>query len=142
MKVTREALQARIDELLLERDVLRQRIEELTSREDAVVNRLKLTQREFRMAHYLAEKSPYTCRKDQLLVARNGWQHLDDVDSHTKMTDVMICKIRKRLEPVGIEIETDWGVGYRMPSKSAQLFMKLAYEVEAPHLKIGERKFA
>ena len=139
MRVSEHAWKARVAQLSAEVEILRDRLSELTGREDAIVNRLKLSQREFRVAHYLAERAPYTCRKDQLLIARNGWSLLDNVDVDTKMVDVMICKIRKRLKSRGIIIETDWGVGYRMTSKGAAKFMKLAYEVEEPHLKIGQR---
>jgi two-component system cell cycle response regulator CtrA len=31
-----------------------------------------------------------------------------------KIIDVWMCKIRKKLKPYGIEIETCWGVGYAM----------------------------
>ena len=36
--------------------------------------------------------------------------------------DVQICKLRKKLLPLGVEIETLWGRGYRMtPSNKARL---------------------
>lgn len=31
-----------------------------------------------------------------------------------KIVDVFICKLRKKLKPFGIAIETVWGVGYRV----------------------------
>jgi DNA-binding response OmpR family regulator len=30
--------------------------------------------------------------------------------------DVHICKMRRRLEPYGVKIETLWGSGYRIPA--------------------------
>lgn len=33
-----------------------------------------------------------------------------------KIIDVFICKIRKKVRPFGIEIETVWGQGYRIPA--------------------------
>lgn len=33
-------------------------------------------------------------------------------DTDEKMVDVIICKLRKKIEPVGIKIQTIWGHGY------------------------------
>jgi len=35
-----------------------------------------------------------------------------------KIVDVVVCRIRRKLGPAGIEIVTDWGVGYEMPDES------------------------
>lgn len=35
-----------------------------------------------------------------------------------KIVDVMVCKLRKRLEPYGITIETQWGIGYYISEES------------------------
>lgn len=35
-----------------------------------------------------------------------------------KIIDVMICKLRKKLVPFGIMIETNWGEGFSMPEQS------------------------
>ncbi len=35
-----------------------------------------------------------------------------------KIVDVFICKARKKLAPFGIEIETVWGRGYRIPRRA------------------------
>lgn len=37
-----------------------------------------------------------------------------DDEPEMKIVDVYVCKIRKKLKPYGIEIETIWGQGYRM----------------------------
>lgn len=34
----------------------------------------------------------------------------DEVD--VKIVDVMLCKLRKKLKPLGVEIGTEWGEGY------------------------------
>lgn len=43
-----------------------------------------------------------------------------------KILDVMMCKIRKKLRPMGVKIETVWGDGWRMPSSSKQILRDLA----------------
>jgi two-component system cell cycle response regulator CtrA len=35
-------------------------------------------------------------------------------EAEIKIIDVFICKIRKKLKPFGIEVETVWGQGYRL----------------------------
>lgn len=35
-----------------------------------------------------------------------------------KIIDVMICKMRKKLEPFEITIDTTWGAGFSMPQES------------------------
>jgi DNA-binding response OmpR family regulator len=35
-------------------------------------------------------------------------------DVELKIVDVFVCKLRQKIEPFGIEIETVWGRGYRM----------------------------
>lgn len=42
-----------------------------------------------------------------------------------KMVDVMICKLRKKLKPHAIEIETLWGLGYLIAPKSRELAVSL-----------------
>lgn len=46
-----------------------------------------------------------------------------------KIIDVMICKIRKKLKHLGIEIETFWGKGYRIsPEMRARVTKIIADE--------------
>lgn len=35
-------------------------------------------------------------------------------EAHVKILDVFVCKLRKKIGPFGITIETIWGTGYRM----------------------------
>lgn len=37
-----------------------------------------------------------------------------------KIIDVLICKIRKKVEPFGIKIDTHWGRGWLMPAEAKQ----------------------
>ena len=45
---------------------------------------------------------------------RSGEATKDATDP--KMVDVIICHLRKKLKPPGIEIETIWGIGYLVPA--------------------------
>jgi two-component system cell cycle response regulator CtrA len=55
--------------------------------------------------------------KVQALDALYG--HLPEQDeAEIKIVDVFICRMRKKLEPFDIKIETVWGQGYRMPAAS------------------------
>lgn len=42
-----------------------------------------------------------------------------------KIVDVFICKARKKIAPFGIQIETLWGQGYRLPPASKAAAMAL-----------------
>ena len=37
-----------------------------------------------------------------------------DTEPGSKILDVLVCHMRKRLRPIGVEIETIWGFGYRL----------------------------
>lgn len=37
-----------------------------------------------------------------------------------KIIDVWLCKLRKKLAPHGVHIETHWGIGWSLPQKSAR----------------------
>lgn len=37
-----------------------------------------------------------------------------DAEPGEKIIDVFICKLRKKIEPLGIRIETAWGTGYSL----------------------------
>jgi DNA-binding response OmpR family regulator len=71
-----------------------------------------------------------------LLLAANGVctkEHLYDVlytarqkyKPHPKILREMLCVIRRQLEPLGIEIETVFGIGYIMPPESKSKLSEL-----------------
>lgn len=43
----------------------------------------------------------------------------------TKIVDVLVCKIRKKLKAIGVDIETVWGWGYRLPLASRETLAEL-----------------
>jgi two-component system cell cycle response regulator CtrA len=42
-----------------------------------------------------------------------------------KIIDVFICKLRKKLKPYGIEVETIWGHGYAMHEPSKEILNRM-----------------
>lgn len=49
-------------------------------------------------------------------------------DRNDRLADVYVCKIRKKLEPLSIEIETLWGEGYRISPKAKRFIARLIGE--------------
>lgn len=46
-------------------------------------------------------------------------------EAEIKIVDVYVCKLRKKLKPWGIEIQTQWGQGYFLPPESKGAARKL-----------------
>ncbi|WP_375599346.1 winged helix-turn-helix domain-containing protein [Devosia sp. Naph2] len=70
-----------------------------------------LTNAEHALFEALWSARPRTLSKEQLLAATSG---LGFDDREIKIVDVFICKARKKLKPLGLEIGTVWGRGYRI----------------------------
>jgi len=77
----------------------------------------RLTEHEAAVLAKLAEKPGRVISKDQLMAAVY-WAA--DEDPHVKIIDVWICKMRPRLKPLGVVIETVWGRGYRLLPSNAR----------------------
>ena len=43
------------------------------------------------------------------------------VETHEKIVDIHIHRIRRKVKPYGVMIETVWGVGYRMPPEARRI---------------------
>ena len=48
------------------------------------------------------------------------WDASADDAPAVKIVDVMVCKLRKKLAPHGIEISTLWGRGFRLPAEARE----------------------
>lgn len=70
-----------------------------------------LARAEFDLFLALWSARPRMLTKEQLLKATSG---LGYDDREIKIVDVFVCKARKKLAAVGVEIETVWGQGYRI----------------------------
>jgi two-component system cell cycle response regulator CtrA len=46
-------------------------------------------------------------------------------EAEPKIVDVFICKLRKKVRPFGIEVETVWGQGYRMSAESKAIVQQM-----------------
>lgn len=71
---------------------------------------LGLTSAEARVFGALMKRPTWT--KEQLMVAL--YSDRPDDPPEIKIVDVFICKLRKKLRPIGVDIETLWGQGYRL----------------------------
>ena len=52
-------------------------------------------------------------------------------EADIKIVDVWVCKMRKKLKPWGIEIETQWGQGYFLPAASKVIAQGLLDQARA-----------
>ncbi|OCC05155.1 hypothetical protein BA190_09580 [Labrys sp. WJW] len=80
--------------------------------------RFRLTALEERLFKALLSREQAT--KEQLLTA--AYSHVFSADEipHVKIIDVLICKVRRKLTPFGVEINTIWGKGYSIPADMRQ----------------------
>lgn len=77
-----------------------------------------LTATEEKIAQLLRERAPSPVAKAAIFDLLYAFRHDDEVPK-IKIVDVLVCKIRPKLEAFGIKIETAWGRGYLMPADSA-----------------------
>jgi two-component system cell cycle response regulator CtrA len=105
---------AYVESLEAENDVLRGRIaileQEMGLRNDVPLL-FGLTGSESRVLSVLFQRGMAT--KEQLLIAVTN-DVTGNKQPEIKIVDVYICKMRKKLEPFGIVIETVWGRGYNL----------------------------
>lgn len=64
--------------------------------------------------------------RDALMAAMYG---ADAYNKDPKILDVCICHMRKKCDPVGVEIKNVYGRGYEMPEAS-RLIVKALYDAE------------
>lgn len=88
---------------------------------------LGLTSHEAKMFGILLKRELVT--KEAAMAALYGDRPNGEVE--IKIVDVFVCKARKKLKPFGIEIETVWGRGYRMPQTSKAIAAALLEQARA-----------
>lgn len=117
---------ALVDKLEDENDVLRARIANLEklllSHAPSVPIEWQLTASERLVFSTLVSRERVT--KDQIMAALYRDLHRDEAEP--KIVDVFICKLRRKLKPFGIKIETVWGVGYYLDPLQRAEFSKIA----------------
>lgn len=105
---------ARLDALEAENERLRDRNAQLEDMLGLTIEMpvfLGLTVTEGRVFGALLKRP--ACTKDHLMHALYSLRH-DGEEPEMKILDVLVCKLRKKLSPLGITIETIWGQGYLM----------------------------
>lgn len=90
-----------------------------------------LTRKEACVVSTLVRRSPAT--KQRLYDALYGLA-VDADTPEPKIVDVFICKIRKKLTPHGILIDTIWGVGYAITLENADKIRALAIAYGASYI--------
>lgn len=70
-----------------------------------------LTRMEFALFNALNAAQPRIRSKEQLL---NDLYGLQIEEPEIKIIDVLVCKVRKKLQPLGVEVQTVWASGYRL----------------------------
>ena len=115
---TNGRLQRLVDELECERDDARARIAQL---EEALFRpdfrfpvEWKLTRQEVTLLGALLASGDAVLTRAAMMSAL----YASDDWAVPKIIDVLICKMRTKLKPYGIEVETVWGRGYRLPAQA------------------------
>lgn len=115
---------------------LEEQVEHLQFRLDQLLGvyvnrpRIGITPCSFRVTHMIAERSPNTVRNEALFYAITD--RPEQKLNPNNDLKVHITRARQVLRPYGIEIETDWGFGYRMTPESKAKWQKLVEEANTP----------
>ena len=89
-----------------------------------IIELAKLTYSERMLLGLLMRRNRAT--KDQMMTMLYADRPDEEPDS--KILDVMICKMRKKLSPHGVEIRTIHGAGYELPPTSREKIKALMAE--------------
>lgn len=98
------------EEIEVLREKVRQLEEALTPTNSTVEIEWLLTSREARVFAHLTTREMAT--KQSVMAAL--YSDRPDEEPEIKIVDVFICKMRKKLRPFGIVIDTVWGQGYSL----------------------------
>lgn len=85
-----------------------------------------LTATETSLLTRLAEVFPRILSKDDAMTWMYQLRAGGD-EPEIKIVDVLICKIRKKIEPLGVRVDTVWGKGYALAvSRKPQIISEVA----------------
>lgn len=121
------ALRDRVDEL---QEEVRQLREQLVP-PLAFPAEWRLTKSESGVLAFLYARSPHAMSKERVLAA--VWGEHEECPGE-KIVDVVLSKLRPKLKPAGIVIETRWGDGFALPRTSRALLAQLIGDRKAPSL--------
>lgn len=85
--------------------------------EDMPTELVQLPNSELRLVQTMLNNFGKLCTKDMLYNALYWDVANSDKLPHPKIIDVLVCKIRRKLDPYGYVIITAWGKGYMMTEK-------------------------
>jgi hypothetical protein len=91
-----------------------------------VVRRFKVTQQQASLLLVLIKRREVTRKMLHDVIESRRPQ--PKVETDQKIVDVVICKLRKRLETFGLRIQTVWSCGYLMPAEDRAKALKLLNE--------------
>lgn len=78
---------------------------------------VQLTGKEWEIFARLYERRPAVLSQEQL----SDWLYqLEDAEPEIRIIDVFICRLRKKLKPLGVRIGNHWGKGYSLLLESEQ----------------------
>ena len=83
-----------------------------------------LTGHEMLILQRLAELFPRVLTKESAIEWM--YQISPDREPEIKIIDVYICKVRKKLKPIGVRIDTMWGKGYALAVNAKPLIVREA----------------
>lgn len=89
-----------------------------------------LTGKEFSVFRFLLDKRGRTATKDAILDHLYQLQPNDEPD--IKIVDVFVCKLRKKIVPLGLNIGTSWGRGYFLEAPAAEVDATSSLENDGP----------
>lgn len=72
-----------------------------------------LTQREMSIFLMLRQRAGAVKSREDIF-AGLYWLRAEGEEPTLKIIDVLICKMRKKLNPIGVQIDNIWGAGYRI----------------------------
>lgn len=84
--------------------------------------KFRLSRIESKLLGYLMKSK--IARKEQILVALYDGRE-EYLDRDVNIASVYICKLRKKLKPFNINIETYWGVGFYIDNFGKQLILNM-----------------
>lgn len=76
----------------------------------------RLTGQEARVFGVMVNRDLAT--KDAIMAALYADKVSEDEIAEPKIVDVFVCKIRRKLKPFGVNIETIWGQGYSLDAET------------------------
>lgn len=82
-----------------------------------------LTGREMALFQKIVDEAPRVLSQVRML---EHLYQLEQNEPELKIIDVFICKIRKKLKPLGLSIATHWGQGYSISFLEPVQVLKLA----------------